>query len=182
MLVFRNQTSYNRFWDGRNSLTTIHTAIRNMTRTILTHAYNANRTPLSTHEKQDIERTIRVLMAFPIAVKHYLRSEWATWVSRDGNGAGNLIGSITEGGHGAGSYDPEYESLLPTGFEGRESEGLGIPLELTFFVDGFIKRGVERAWFDGPGASQMQTQLNDLTDAYGRMETIKLTPIPIAHL
>lgn len=28
----------------------------------------------------------------------------------------------------------------------------------------------------------MQAQLNALVDAYGRMETIRLTPIPIAHL
>lgn len=42
--------------------------------------------------------------------------------------------------------------------------------------------GVERGWFNAPGASQMQAQLNTLTDAYGRMETIKLTPIPVAHL
>jgi putative membrane protein len=53
---------------------------------------------------------------------------------------------------------------------------------LTFFVDGFIKRGEGRGWFSAPSASQMQAQLNTLLEAYGRMETIKLTPIPVAHL
>lgn len=99
-----------------------------------------------------------------------------------GNGVGSLIGDHVEGGDGSESYNPEYDGLLPAGFEGHESEGLGIPLQLTFFIDGFIKRGVQRGWFDAPGASQMQAQLNTLTDAYGKMETIKLTPIPIAHL
>ncbi|KAF7586029.1 hypothetical protein BBP40_009646, partial [Aspergillus hancockii] len=42
--------------------------------------------------------------------------------------------------------------------------------------------GVERGWFNAPGASQMQAQLNTAVDAVGRMEMIRLTPIPVAHL
>ena len=81
-----------------------------------------------------------------------------------------------------GTARQEFLSLLPVGFESHEEEGLGLPLQLTFFVDAFIKRGIERKWYDAPGASQMGNQLNTMIDAYGRMETIKLTPIPIAHL
>lgn len=55
-------------------------------------------------------------------------------------------------------------------------------LQLTFFVEQYIKKGFDNGWFHGPQASQMQVQLNGLVDAYGRMETIRLTPIPIAHL
>lgn len=81
-----------------------------------------------------------------------------------------------------GSLDPEYTSLLPAGFDSQEAEGLGVPLQLTFFVDNFIKRGVHRGWYDPPSANQMGSLINSLIDAYGRMETIKLTPIPVAHL
>ncbi|EEH09939.1 conserved hypothetical protein [Histoplasma capsulatum G186AR] len=223
ILVFRNQTSYNRFWDGRNNLSVINTSVRNLTRTILTHAYNRTSGPLTLAEKNDVERTIRVLMAIPYAVKNYLRAEWgAAWTlnrnAADGidggggrtslsNGVENTTilrhpdrnGNINVNGagiHGDGGDDdnddddldseqvvnPEYDSLLPAGLQAYEHEGLGLPLQLTFFVDGFIKRGQERGWFTAPGASNLQTQLNALTDAYGRMETIKLTPIPIAHL
>ncbi|EAW13210.1 bestrophin family protein [Aspergillus clavatus NRRL 1] len=171
MLVFRNQTSYNRFWDGRNGMNTINTCVRNLVRTIATNAYN-NSGPPTAAEKQDIERTIRILMAIPFAVKNHLRAEW---------GAAWALGSdVNE--NGTAGYDPDYASLLPAGLEGHEDDGLGLPFQLTFFVDGFIKRGVERGWFNAPGASQMQGQLNTLTDAYGKMETIKLTPIPVAHL
>lgn len=55
-------------------------------------------------------------------------------------------------------------------------------LQLTFFVEQYIKKGTDKGWFNAPQASQMQAQLNVLVDAYGRMETIRLTPIPIAHL
>src|SRR5215471_387858 len=122
MLVFRNQTSYNRFWDGRNCLSTINTAIRNLTRTILTHAYNLEST-LTLGEKQDIERTIRILMAFPYAIKHYLRAEWgAAWARFI-----DEVSSPTEYGASLGVFNPEYDSLLPAGLEGHEDEGLGLP-------------------------------------------------------
>ncbi|EAS28054.3 uncharacterized protein CIMG_13595 [Coccidioides immitis RS] len=174
ILVFRNQTSYNRFWDGRNALTTIHTAIRNLARSILLNSCNRNR-PLTVAERQDIERTIRVMIAFPYAVKNYLRAEWSV---------GWSVQPIIENGAGVGggSSKEEYVDLLPTGFACLEDNGLSIPLQLSFFVEGFIKRGLERGWFDPPGASQMGNQVSTMVDAYGKMETIKLTPIPIAHL
>ncbi|OAX82978.1 hypothetical protein ACJ72_02678 [Emergomyces africanus] len=210
ILVFRNQTSYNRFWDGRNNLSAINTSVRNLTRSILTHAYNRDAGPLTLAEKHDVERTIRVLMAIPYAVKNYLRAEWgAAWALNYNtgdrvNGAGGsaslshavessmILRHPESNGADAGAngddeggervFNPEYDGLLPMGLQAYEDEGLGLPLQLTFFIDGFINRGEKRGWFTAPGASNLQAQLNALTDAYGRMETIKLTPIPIAHL
>ncbi|OJJ51087.1 hypothetical protein ASPZODRAFT_316747 [Penicilliopsis zonata CBS 506.65] len=186
MLVFRNQTSYNRFWDGRNGMTTLQTCVRNLVRTIVTNGYSTSG-PLSGLEKDDIERTIRILVAFPYAVKNHLRAEWgAAWAVAGNANAGVSIG-VGVLGHevvdtGVAVYNPDYAGLLPAGLEGHEDQGLGLPYQLTFFVDGFIKRGVERGWFNAPGASQMQAQLNTMTDAYGKMETIKITPMPVAHL
>lgn len=174
MLVFRNQTSYNRFWDGRNSMNNLTTCIRNLVRIIVTNSYNGSN-PLTAEEKQDIERTLRILMAMPYAVKNHLRAEWgAAWAT-------SSLGDDVDKS-GTTVYNPTYANLLPEGLQGHEDEGLGLPFQLTFFVDGFIKRGVDRGWFHAPGASQMQAQLNALLEAYGKMETIKLTPIPVAYL
>lgn len=160
MLVFRNQTSYNRFWDGRNGVQAIHASVRNLIRAILTNSYTANGPPTA-EEQEDIEQTVRYLMAIPYAVKNHLRAEW-----------------------GAASIDPEgvYSRLLPPTLRSLENDGLGLPFQLTFFVDGFIKRGVDRGWFTAPGASQLQAQVNALTDALGKLETIRITPIPVAYL
>lgn len=178
MLVFRNQTSYNRFWDGRNGMTALHTTIRNLVRTILTNGYNTAHPPTGA-ERADIERTVRILMAIPFAVKNHLRAEWGAAFAF--GGLPGLIGSDLSQ-TGAAVYNPVYAGLLPAELDGYEDEGLGLPFQLTFFVDGFIRRGVERGWFHAPGASQMQAQLNALMDAFGKMETIRLTPIPVAHL
>lgn len=77
---------------------------------------------------------------------------------------------------------PEYSELLPHGLQGLEHRGVGLPLQLMYFVEDYVRRGFEGGSFHGPQASQMQVQLNTLTDAYGRMETIRLTSIPVAHL
>ncbi|KAJ6144954.1 hypothetical protein N7470_008849 [Penicillium chermesinum] len=168
ILVFRNQTSYNRFWDGRNGMTTMNTCVRNLVRTIATNSYSTTRGPPTPAEREDIERTIRILMAIPFAVKNHLRAE-------------GIFGNDVDE-RGTAAFNPDYAGLLPSGLQGHEDEGLGLPFQLTFLVDGFIKRGEQRGWYPAPGASQMQAQLNSLLDAYGRMETIKLTPMPVAHL
>lgn len=175
MLVFRNQTSYTRFWDGRTNLTVVITSVRNLARTILTCSHNGGTTP-SEAELADIERTVRILLAIPYTVKNHLRAEWGAAFATNTN-------DISRGAEIANpKYNPEYADLLPQALEGHEDSGLGLPLQLTFFVDSFVKRAFDRGWYHAPQASQLQVQLNTLTDAYGKLEMIRMTPIPVAHL
>lgn len=173
MLVFRNQTSYDRFWTGRNSLTTIGTCIRNLTRSFLvsTRSNGVNGTPLTDQEIVDTERVVRILVAILYAVKHNLRAEYNIPPASGIAGEGGIT-----------TAKAEYYALLPDGLMGFEDQGLGLPLQLTVLVESYIRRGFERNWFHGPQASQMTVQLNNLVDAYGRMETIRTTPLPVAHL
>ncbi|KAL8951717.1 MAG: hypothetical protein Q9222_002330 [Ikaeria aurantiellina] len=168
MLVFRNQTSYNRFWDGRNLLTTIITSVRNLTRSFLA---NSHRSPLA--DRIETDRIIRILIAILYATKNHLRAEWGSEI---------IPGTAINPSTGNASTVPEYRDLLPKGLYGCDDRGLGLVLQLTFFVEQYIKKGYDKGWFHGPQASQMQVQLNGMVDAYGKMETIRLTPIPIAHL
>jgi putative membrane protein len=106
-------------------------------------------------------------------VKNHLRAGW---------GAAIVPGTAISDSTGDATLKPEYSELLPNGLKGLDDRGLGLPLQLTFLVEGYIRRGFERGWFHAPQASQMQVQLNTLTDAFGRMETIRLTSVPVAHL
>ena len=83
---------------------------------------------------------------------------------------------------GLPAFNADYSDLLPKRLRGYEDQGLGLPLQLTFFIEAFIKRGFDRGWYHGPQAGQLEMQINSITDAYGRMETITGTSIPIAHL
>ena len=169
--VFRNQTSYNRFWDGRNYLTVIITSVRNLTRSFLACATPKMNQSLS--DQADTDRVIRILIAILYATKNHLRAEW---------GAEIIPGAAISVSTGSATPISEYSELLPQELTALDDRGVGLPLQLTFFVEQYIKKFFDKGMFHGPQASQMQVQLNTLTDAYGRMETIRLTSIPVAHL
>lgn len=177
MLVFRNQTSYDRFWHGNLFLTTVVTCIRNLTRSFLTCSHVDGVAP-SAAEKADTERTVRILLAMIYAAKNHLRAEWGSTLP--------LLLPQTEiervRRESQSMSKPEYSELLPAGTRGHEEQGLGLLLQLSIQVEAYIKRGVERGWFQHPQASQLTVQLNNLVSAYGSMETIHLTPLPVALL
>ena len=76
----------------------------------------------------------------------------------------------------------ELADLVPATLVGYEDRGLGVPLQFAALVEAYIKRGWERGWWNAPTSSQHTAQLNALVDAYGKMETIRLTPVPVALL
>ncbi|EGN95980.1 hypothetical protein SERLA73DRAFT_170419 [Serpula lacrymans var. lacrymans S7.3] len=89
ILVF--STSYDRYWDGRKSFSTITSNIRNLSRMIWVHvslpptdeqplsAHIKGKTPVSNLTASQLHRqkveALRYCLAFAYAVKHYLRGE-----------------------------------------------------------------------------------------------------------
>jgi putative membrane protein len=200
MLVFRNSSSYDRFWTGRNHFTAVVTGTRNLTRYFLTCSRNA-KDESTEAERADTEATIRVLIAMLYAVKHNLRSEFthnilttpSTPLLRSRN-------TLTRSGYGTPKYRPEplidsrainaslgtlrpsYTDFLPLTLASLEGKGLAMPLQLSVSVEAYIRRGVLRGWWAPPQASYIDTQLANLVSSYGAMETIRATPIPVAHV
>lgn len=124
-------------------------------------------------ERRDTDRTIRALVALLYTLKSHLRADWGAYahpVSKDDRLYGGVL------------LSPEMEQLAPPGMIGYEHRGLGVSLELTVLVEGYIRRGFDRGWWHAPLSSQLSVQLNTLVGAYGSMETIRLTPVPVAHL
>ncbi|KAF2087835.1 hypothetical protein K490DRAFT_4112, partial [Saccharata proteae CBS 121410] len=180
MLVFRNQTSYDRFWTGRQLLTDCCASVRNLVRSFLTNcsapppSHNPNPTPntpstpdssianlkssTTAAERADTETAVRLLLAMLYAIKHVLRAEYST------------------------STHPDLSPLLPPTMTTHEDRGLGLPLQLSLHLEAYIRRAYTRGWVHGPQASQLSVQLNSLMTCYGRMEAIRTTPIPVAHL
>lgn len=89
ILVFRNGTSYDRFWEGRKCFSSITSNVRNLSRMIWVHvslppaeghpAHVLGKTPTSElttaqlkHQKME---ALQFCVAFAFAVKHYLRNE-----------------------------------------------------------------------------------------------------------
>lgn len=89
ILVFRNGSSYDRFWEGRKCFASITSNVRNLSRMIWVHvslpptedhpAHVLGKTPASALttaqlKHQKIE-ALQFCVAFTFAVKHYLRNE-----------------------------------------------------------------------------------------------------------
>jgi putative membrane protein len=162
-------------------MTTIETSIRNLTRSFLTCSHVTGKRP-SEEERADTEQAVRLLLALIYAAKNHLRAEWGM------NAIPFLLPKSAgdmERRHRREStsvHQPEYEDLLPSGIRGFEDQGLGLCIQLSMRIESYIKRGHDRGWFPAPNASQMTVQLNELVRAYGSMETIHLTPLPVAYL
>jgi putative membrane protein len=204
MLVFRNQTAFSRFWDGRMHVSTVTTAIRCIARQILVlvpapavpadlqtsevylHAPPGMQTPMSYYEalptsgedvldRADERRTVETVHIL-IAMLYTIKNHLrAEW------GVALSPGTrLTEDGQE--DIVDEYKDLLPQALKGYEHRGLGLTLQLSTFVEDFINLGVKRSWFHNAAASALLSSLNGLTAAYGSMEVIRLVPIPVAHL
>ncbi|RDW88684.1 hypothetical protein BP6252_00716 [Coleophoma cylindrospora] len=201
MLVFRNQTAFSRFWNGRLHLNIITTAIRCISRQILVLVPAPDITPVASGSstpstscpeiwtynnpilerqgtvlpKSDYARTmevVKILVAMLYTTKNHLRADWGVALSPGTR--------LTE--NGQVTTTDEYKDLLPPRMKGYEQKGLGLTLQLATFVESFVGHGVTKGWFHNAAASSMLGELNNLTKAYGDMEVIRLVPIPVAHL
>ncbi|PNS19373.1 hypothetical protein CAC42_2550 [Sphaceloma murrayae] len=183
MLVFRNSTSYDRFWTGQTQLTTISTAVRNLTRMFLVASNNiaVGKSAPSASERADTETAVRLLLAYIYAVKAHLRQEWGLGLGQRPEESRNVLQRLASGPAKV-PPEPSFEELLPNGLGSFEDHGLGLPVQISILIEGYIQRGSARGWFSGPQASQLTVQLNTALSAFGTMETVRLTPIPVAYL
>ncbi|KAF2835341.1 UPF0187-domain-containing protein [Patellaria atrata CBS 101060] len=180
MLVFRNGTSYDRFWQGRNHFTAIITSSRNLCRSFLTNCSKPGEEP-SESERADTEKIVRTMIAILHAVKSNLRAEWTTSPTTSLNGSSLTADASIMQAVGPG-LRPEFSGLLDPSIESLEDRGIGLPLQLTVYVEAYIRRALHREWISAPYGAGLTAQLNTLVQSYGAMETIRTTPIPVAHL
>lgn len=187
MLVFRNGSSYDRFWNGRNQLTSIVTSVRNLTRYFLVSSRDAKDVS-SEAENADTEAVIRLLMASLYAIKDHLRTDFTITTAGSATPPQFLRSStqISEtdplSESMVSTLRPEYSGLLPPSHTNLEDQGLAMALQLSVGIEAYIRRGVIRGWWAPPQASYISGQLAALVSSYGTMETIRYTPIPIAHV
>jgi len=165
MLVFRNQTAYSRFWNGRCHLNTVTTAVRCLSRQILvlvpaptfsglqsinstdsliprlprdsTNVDKASALGETALLPTDQAKTIETVKIL-IAMLYTIKNHLrAEWGVALSPGT-----SLTADGQEANT--DEYKDLLPLGLKGYEHRGLGLTLELACFVEKYIQLGVRK--------------------------------------
>ena len=171
-------------------MTVVVTSVRNLTRSFLCNSWAINETGPSSEDIRETDAVIKVLLAMLAATKDALRAEWAVDHNHPSLSLVTSTVSLAATSFATPHFStpslvalkPDYDGLISPMFGSLEHRGLSLPIHLSMLVEKHIRRGFSLNHFHGPQASQLTVQLNTLIDAYGNMETVKTTPIPVALL
>ncbi|MGB7440487.1 MAG: bestrophin family ion channel [Coleofasciculaceae cyanobacterium] len=149
LLVFRTNTAYERFWEGRKVWGVLVNTVRNLARQLW--GAIAENQPEDRTEKIE---TLRLLIAFAIAMKLHLRSE---------------------------PLNNELKALMrPDCYEKLKTMNHP-PLEIAFWIADYLQHQHERHCLNTYQLTAMLKLLDTMVDVLGACERILKTPIPPAY-
>ncbi len=149
LLVFRTNTAYDRFWEGRKLWGTLVNTVRNFSRQIWVTIEENN--PNDTTEKI---ATLKLLIAFAIAMKLHLRGE---------------------------KINQEIEDLLSSEQYSMLKQMNHPPLEIALWIGDYLQRQYNRNCLNTYQLTAMFKLLDTMVDVLGACERIIKTPIPLAY-
>jgi len=152
LLVFRTNTAYERYWDGRKSWGSMITSTRNLARQILVTIQNHP----DDQEKIAPEKVeaLNLLAAFAIACKLHLRHE---------------------------PINSELNSLLtPAQYQSLQTMNHP-PLGIMFWLSEYLQTSYKQGFLHIYQLNSMGILVNTLVESIGACERIQNTPIPLAY-
>jgi len=150
-LGFRNNTSYDRFWEGRKLWGRLVNVSRTLTRQIMTLDGPVGGHPdLVARQKQLVYRLIAYVHLF----RQHLREE---------NAPEEVTGLLTSA---------EIEAL-------RSEHNR--PIAVLHWMGDDFRRDWEKGWIDSLHFPTLESSLTELTSVQGACERIKSTPIPFSY-
>ncbi|KAJ3130072.1 hypothetical protein HK100_008283 [Physocladia obscura] len=152
LLVFRVNTAYDRFWEGRKVWGAVHFQLRNLGRLIWTYAPSDN-----TEDILRKQNAMNLLIGFATASKHSLRDE----PNRKYDDLGPYLQHI-----------PKFSPKLALPHD--DPCLLSIPIEITFHLQGFVDNLPQDEFCDTIVAEI--TQLMNSEDTNGKNSLAWITP------
>jgi len=166
MLVFRTNTAYERFWEGRRLWGSLVNVSRNLARQIWTNVAEpesdnpvlgrqSDTVPGAQSDREAKAATLRLLVAFAVATKLHLRQQ---------------------------PVNQELEQLLPSSKFFKLKQMNNPPLEVAFWIGDYLQQQYQRDRLHIHQLIAMQELLNGMVDSLGGCERILKTPIPLAYM
>lgn len=151
LLVFRTNTAYERFWEGRKAWGNLINNSRNLARLMLV-AISEN----YYSDRQEKISAMRLLPAFAIAVKQHLRNDPL-------------------------ETDRDIEEILsPNQLEKLKLVGVP-PLLIAVWINQYLQTAHDKGQIDRYQLTQMNRMISDMVDSLGTCERIQRTPMPLAY-
>ncbi|KAJ3023149.1 hypothetical protein HKX48_004090 [Thoreauomyces humboldtii] len=155
LLVFRNNTAYDRYWEGRRLLGTLEMQVRNLARFFWIGVITRD-----SHQVMEKRGAMNLLIAFMHSTKHYLRNE---------------LGA---------DYDDvfPYVSHLPDfAPDVSPPQVKNMPMEIGFHLGGFIQKARKNEQIDASQIGCITASLSACIDCFTGFERIRDTPLPLAY-
>ncbi|TPX51261.1 hypothetical protein SeLEV6574_g00386 [Synchytrium endobioticum] len=158
LLVFRTNTAYDRYWEGRRTWGAVITQSRNLARLFWVSVVSKGDNPLKDLEEK--KGAINLIIALLYATKHYLRAE----VGFDYPDVMPYIG------HLADFNDPD-----------NPPDVRHLPIYILTHLAAYVTKMRAAEKLDVGTQGQCMTALSGLTDALSSLERIRSSPIPMAY-
>jgi len=160
LLVFRNTSAYDRFWEGRKAWASMLNHARNLSRHIWI-SIEIDEFDKKKDEKLNLKKgAMRLIIALVISIRHALRGEYG-W---DYDDLAELVQHV-----------PRFNSLITT----APKQVLKIlPLEIAYHIEGYIFLQKD---LPATIVNPTYSSLNAIIDNYTACERILYTPIPLIY-
>jgi len=161
LLVFRNNSAYDRYWEGRKSWANILHQARNLSRHIWI-GVDIDENDKYRDEKVNLKKgAMRLIIALVISIRHSLRGEYG-WDYKD---LAELVQHV-----------PRFNSLITV----APNEVLKIlPLEIAYHIEGYIFN--QKNGLITPIINNCFASLNSIVENFTNCERILTTPIPLIY-
>lgn len=162
-LGFRNNTSYDRFWEGRKLWGRLVNVSRSFTRQLLTQIGPRMVDASSDHSAREVEKReldavrhglVYALIGYVHALRHHLRDEDTL---------------------------SELDGLLPPDLLASLETELNRPVAITQWMGEQLRTLYDRGWIHPMHLTVLEGSLTEITTVQGACERIKSTPIPASY-
>jgi len=160
LLVFRNTSAYDRYWEGRKAWASILNQARNLSRHIWI-SIEIDEFDKKKDEKLNLKKgAMRLVIALVISIRHALRGEYG-W---DYDDLADLVQHV-----------PRFNSLITTA---TEKVLKILPLEIAYHIEGYIYLQKD---LPATIVNPIYGSLNTIIDNFTACERILYTPIPLIY-
>ncbi|RKP34519.1 Bestrophin/UPF0187, partial [Dimargaris cristalligena] len=164
LLVFRTNTAYDRYWEGRKVWSQMVLAIRNLARLLWTII------PEELASEKDV--AVHLLHAFAVAVKCYLHGTDPFVEMEHIEAIRPVIPTLRE------YYQAIIDSVTA---EDLQSENATVPYVVSLFISNYIVHAKDEGHIDAVHLGLILNAINTLTECLTGYERIQRTPIPVAY-
>ncbi|KAJ1728223.1 hypothetical protein LPJ61_004150 [Coemansia biformis] len=196
LLVFRTNSAYDRFWEGRKLWQDLIVSSRNLIRNIW-----CGTNEKSVEDRLRKQQVLKEISAFVIAIKHYLRGEdGIEYADFDGLLSPELrvrlmsthdpVNYGTIGNCGVGHNSPEQRGTSHANLYAQnqqQSEGweraceAPLPMLILYQIQKYVDYSMATGTVTAQLYANMLGQVNQLAGLMGGCERIISTPIPLAY-